>query len=56
MMWTDNCCLFCDNKERLVCVANDIIEELLDMDVEPKLESMWWTGTYEEEDAPTLKV
>ena len=26
MMWADNCWLFFDNKERLVCMVNDIIE------------------------------
>ena len=35
MMWADNCWLFCDNKERLVCMVNDIIEELLELDMEP---------------------
>ena len=29
MMWAGNYWLFCDNKEKLVCVVNDIIEELL---------------------------
>ena len=28
----DNCWLFFDNKERLVCMVNDIIEELLGLD------------------------
>ena len=35
MMWANNYWLFCDNKERLVCMVNDIIEELLDLDMEP---------------------
>ena len=30
MMWADNCWLFCDHKESLVCMVNDIIEEVLD--------------------------
>ena len=34
-----------DNKEKLVCMVNDIIEELLDVDMEPKPESLWWTST-----------
>ena len=36
MMWADNCWLFCDHDERLVCMVNDIINELLDLDMEPK--------------------
>ena len=45
---------FCDNKERLVCMVNDIIEELLDM--EPKPETHRWTSTYQAEEKETLKV
>ena len=30
MMWADNYWQFCDNKERLACMVNDINEELLD--------------------------
>ena len=33
MMWADNYWLFCDNKERLTRMVNDIIEELLDLDM-----------------------
>ena len=33
-MWADNSCLFHDNKERLVCMVNHIIAELLDLDME----------------------
>ena len=54
MMWADNCWLFCDSKERLVCRVNDIIEELLDLDTEPTPESVWWTCTYKDEDAATF--
>ena len=36
MMWTDNCWLCTDNREKLICVANNIIEELMDLDMEPK--------------------
>ena len=46
MMWADNNWLICDNKERLVRMVNDIIEELLDLDMEPKPESLWWTSTH----------
>ena len=34
MVWADNSCLFHDNKERLVCMVNHIIAELLDLDME----------------------
>ena len=56
MMWADNDLLFCDNRERLVCMVNDIIEELLDLDMEPKLESVWCTSTHKHEDVSTLRV
>ena len=56
MMWADNFWLSSDDKEKLVCMMNDIIEELLDLDMEPKLESLWWTTTYREEDVTALKV
>ena len=46
MMWADNYWLFCDSKERLVCMVSDIIEELLDLDTVPKQESLWWTTTH----------
>ena len=35
---------------------NDIIEELLDLDMEPKPESMWWTSTHKHEDMKTFRV
>ena len=56
MMWTDNYWLFCENKKRLLCMVNDIIEELLDLDMEPKTESLWWTSTCKEEEKNTLQV
>ena len=37
-------------------MVNDIIEELLNLDMEPKPESLWWMSSYEEEDQVTLKV
>ena len=49
MTWADNYWLFSDDKEKLVCMVNDIVEELPDLDMEPKLESL-------EEDATSLKV
>ena len=41
MMWADNYWIFSDNRERLMCMVNDIIDELMDLDMEPKLESLW---------------
>ena len=35
---------------------NDVIEELLDLDMEPKPKSLWWTCSCEEEEQLTLKV
>ena len=55
-MWADNCWLFCHNRENLVHMVNDIIEELLILGMEPKSESLWWTSSCEEEDQLTLKV
>ena len=56
LMWADNYWLFCHDREILVHLVNDIIEELLDLDMEPKPESLWWTSSYEEEGQITLKV
>ena len=56
MMWSDNYWLFCDKSVRLVSMVNDVIEELLDLDMEPKLESLWWTSTHEAEEKETLKM
>ena len=55
MMWADNYWLFCDKRDRLICMVNDI-EELLDLDVEPKPESPWWTSTHKHEDMTTRRV
>ena len=55
LMWEDNFWLFSDErevfflKEMLVCMVNDIIEELLGLDIESKPESLWWTNTYKDE-------
>ena len=35
---------------------SDIIEEFMDLDMEPKPEAQWWTSTYMAEDGVTLKV
>ena len=35
---------------------NDIIEELIDLDMERKPESLWWTSVYMAEDGVTFKV
>ena len=48
--------IFSDDKEKLKCMVNDIIEELMDLDMEPKPESFWWTSTCKAEDEVTLKV
>ena len=44
-MWADNYWLFSDDKENLVCMVTDVIEELLDVDIEPMPVSSWWTST-----------
>ena len=35
-MWADNYWPFSDDKEKLVCMVNDIIEEMLVLDMEPQ--------------------
>ena len=37
-------------------MVKDGIEELLDPDMEPKRESLWWTSTHRDEDVATLQV
>ena len=54
--WADSYWLFCDNRERLIRMVNDTMEELLDLDEAPKQESLWWTGTHKHEDMKTLRV
>ena len=55
-MWADTYWLFKDSMERLVCMVNDIIAELLDLDMEPMQESLRWTSTHTSEDRVTVKV
>ena len=52
----DNYWLVGHDKENVVCMVNDITEELLDLDMEPKPESLWWTSTYKDEDVATSKM
>ena len=56
VMWADNYWLFRDSKERLACKVNDIIAELLDLDMDPKPESLWWTSTHHAAEKMTLSV
>ena len=56
MMWADNCWLFSDKREGLIFRVNDTIEELLDLDMEPKPESLWWTNTYKDVEKTPLRV
>ena len=37
-------------------MVDEIIEELMDLDMEPKIDSLWWTSTIKDEDKLTLKV
>ena len=54
MMWADNYWLFGGSREEWICMVNDIIGELLDLDMEPKPESLWWRSTYKNEDMRTF--
>ena len=35
VMWADNFWIFSEDREKLICMVNDIIEELLDLDMKP---------------------
>ena len=56
VMWADNYWLFSDSTEKFICMVNDIIEELLDLDMEPKPESVWWTSTCKNEGTRSLRA
>ena len=56
MVRAGNYWLFSDNREKFICTVNDIIEELLDLDMEPKAESLQWIRTHKQEDMGTLCV
>ena len=43
MMSADNFWIFSEDKDRLTWMVNDIIAELMDLDMESKLRSLWWT-------------
>ena len=42
--------------DKLTWMVNDLIEELMDLDMEPKPEWLWWTSTDKAEDGVLLKV
>ena len=54
--WADTSQLFSDDRKKFVCMVEDIIEKLLDLDMEPKPESLRWTSTFKDEGVATLKV
>ena len=56
MMWADNYSIYSDDRKMWKYIVNDIIEELMILDMEPKRESLWWTCTYKAEDRFTLVV
>ena len=37
-------------------MVKEIIDELMDLDLEPKQEPLWWKSTYKAEETPTLEV
>ena len=53
MMWADNYWIFSDDKEKLTWMVKDIIDELMDLDMELKPKSLWWTSPYKFEDEVT---
>ena len=56
MTSADNSCIFSEDKDRMTWMVNEINEELTDVDMQPKPESLWWTSTNKEEDERTLKA
>ena len=46
MMWAGNHWILSDEKGKLTWMANGITEELMELDMESKPESLWWTSTY----------
>ena len=56
MPWADIYWIFGDDKRAADVDGNDITKELTDLEVEPKLESLWWTSTYKAEYGVTLEV
>ena len=57
MMWADNHCPFSDDKDKLTLMVSDIIEELMDLNMEARLGSLWWTtSTHKDDEERTLTV
>ena len=49
-MWTDNFWIVSHSKRNWEQLLRDLIEEAEKWDLAPKLASLWWTSTYEEEE------
>ena len=47
---SDNYWIFSDDREKLMWMVNDIIGEVMDLDMEPKAESLWWTSAHKAEE------
>ena len=56
MMWAENFQIFGDDRANLKSMVNDIIDEVMDVEVEPEPESLWWTSTHKAEDGGTVEV
>ena len=56
MKWADNCWTFSDDREKLKCVVNDILDELMILDMELKPDSLWWTSPHNAADGLTLEM
>ena len=39
-----------------MCMVNGIIEELLELDMEPKPATLWWTSTHKHDDMRILRL
>ena len=55
MMWADSYWSFRDDRN-LDSMVSNIIHELMDPDMEPRPESLWWRSTYNSEVLVTVEV
>ena len=49
-MWADNFWIMSHSKKHLEQMPKHLIDEAAELDLEPKLASLWWTSTYTSEE------
>ena len=45
-----------NDKDMFTWMVNHVIQELMDLDMEPKPVTFWWTSTYKADGGKTLQV